>query len=1063
MPFLVLLASLVGCSSSERQSQPQDPPRPKLTNVYQVGPVVDLLAQVDLDRDVVNGEFRRDGESLIIPAVRAAQLNLDVDLPEQYLLTLDVAKTRGNESLNLGITVGGFQTSAVIEGWGKRISGLNQVDGRLGEDNVTSSTFPVFTDSGTKRIRVIVRRESVLIDVDNAVFIDFRGDPSRLSFDDRFFRRPRPSQLMLGSWDTEFRVTRWELTPFGDERETYTPRAVNPKAKAIAKAPVQPPTASDTGNAAAPSTDGSLSSSKVRWKTGKPEDKPPDTVEVETPKMEPVPWRAKPDTYPGWDGSAASEISVPAAKGWGVVPDGPSPYFLLGATTDEICEWAVHDVRTGNPVGSVVELPIGDHTHPKLCASGRYMRTYVGSAGARRVVIHSFVSGEPVYDAESPDVRICDAERDVLALNHNLLQVRGDRDHIAFQRVDLRTGQIEASWSDDRREGDLAAIAVSPGGRFVVANWIRQLSVCEFSTGDLVGQIDVPQGFEFHEALAFPIDGSELALLGRESGRSSPALWCIDWNSGETAFLGNVRAEILGLQNNYRLGPALEWFPNKELLLYYGRDVLDRRTGKFCYQIPNNVYWQNPRRTLGNRSLLGMMPGDDPDERFYRTVSIEEEPFIKALDVVRAGGIAEDVGLPELAVAGSSAGRVISAADNTGPVALTPEARPVFPESSVSLPLRLALFRDDDTELRRIEFADPPEAVAVIHFTLDKNGNKERQDVVVRFDLQRGKGTSTIPIRRDFRLAAVSPDGTLALLGLFNEVDGYSRLDVVDLVGRQHVAGWRPYHEERYVEDKSTTGQPEARNPMTATWVRFLDNAHVLTVNPMGKLVCWQVPECKAVFTCNDLGKPLALSANRRYVTCSKDTHLELLDVHNGTWAGKLEPEEVPQTILRAGFASDHGQLATVLGYQGRRRLVVWDLTNGNPTESFDLPYHTVSPGWSEHAHAMHRQLGLEFRRDGFLTLDDLHLVDRAGKSVPWSYSLRRGKHVVNGPDGREWFTHFQTGNDRGQTFEFWLSAADMPSDKVIKMIRTATDSNSEHPVGQSVLSLIGEDAQLTL
>ena len=405
--------------------------------------MVDLLSQIDLNRDVVNGGFRREGESLIIPAVRAAQLNLDVDLPEQYQLTLDVAKTRGNESLNLGITVGGYQTSAVIEGWGQRISGLNKVDGRLGEDNVTSSKFPVFTDNGTKRIRVIVRRDSVLIDVDNDVFVDFRGDPSRLSFDDRFFQRPRPSQLMLGSWQTEFRVTRWELTPFGDKPVKYTPRAKTPRPRLWRKQRSdQPSLQTGTGDTPTrPATDGTLASRERDTDEGTPKGGEPEIVDVCAIEGRVHCLARERDAFPGWDGSAARDISVPMPEGWVVVPDGPSPYFLIGAMNDETCEWAVHDVRTGNPVGSVVELPNGVHTHPKLCPSGRYMRTYVGVSGDRRVLIHSFVSGEPVYDAESPDSRICDAERDVFALDHSLLQVRGDRDHIEFRRVDLRTGQ----------------------------------------------------------------------------------------------------------------------------------------------------------------------------------------------------------------------------------------------------------------------------------------------------------------------------------------------------------------------------------------------------------------------------------------------------------------------------------------------------------------------------------------------------------------------------------------------------------------------------------------------
>lgn len=322
------------------------------------------------------------------------------------------------------------------------------------------------------------------------------------------------------------------------------------------------------------------------------------------------------------------------------------------------------------------------------------------------------------------------------------------------------------------------------------------------------------------------------------------------------------------------------------------------------------------------------------------------------------------------------------------------------------------------------------------------------------------------PVRFQFAgtsaLAAVSPNGQFALLGLFNSVDGYSRFDVVDLASQEHIVGWRPFQGEPYAEDVSPTGQPEARDPMTATWVRFVDDRRVVAVNPAGKLVCWQVPECTVLFTFDDVGNPLALSDDRRYLAVAKSSGLLLVDVRNADCVGELKLEVRPQTILRAGFAPDNGQLAAVLGYQGRRSLVVWDLVDGTSSEQFNLPYHTVSPGWSEHQHPMHRQLGIDFHRGGYMTLDDLYLIDRASETAPWLYGLRRGKHVVNGPDEREWFTEFKTANHgQGQMFEFWLTAAALPSNEVLTMIRTAPAHSTERPIGRSVLSATAEDAQL--
>jgi hypothetical protein len=165
---MAMLLSIAGCSSKEANKsvnaigsrhesvantsstgQPKAS-RPELTNVYQVGPDVDLLSLIDPQRDAVSGDFRLDDGTLVFSGSQATYLNFEVDLPEQYELLMAVARTQGNESLNLGIHVGGATTMIVIEGWRRGINGINKVDGRIAENNVTSNTFPVFDDHSPK-------------------------------------------------------------------------------------------------------------------------------------------------------------------------------------------------------------------------------------------------------------------------------------------------------------------------------------------------------------------------------------------------------------------------------------------------------------------------------------------------------------------------------------------------------------------------------------------------------------------------------------------------------------------------------------------------------------------------------------------------------------------------------------------------------------------------------------------------------------------------------------------------------------------------------------------------
>lgn len=1069
---IAAVCATLGCSPSKPAvtAQSDQADRPALTNVYQVGPVIDVLAKVDPRRDAVKGDFRLADGDLIVPAVRSSQLNVDVGLPEQYEMKLEVAKTAGNESLNLGITMGVHQAVVVIEGWGKKTSALNKVDNRLGEDNETSTQTSVFPDNSRRTIRVIVRKESILVDVDDGVFIDYRGAPSRLSFDEKYFQRPQLNQLMIGSWETEYRVSKWTLTPLGDERVDYNRIAQLADAESEDRT-ARPGTSTPTNPGGLQSATSLASNDRTTTNNdseessdSRPEPNDPPAVTEEPVEDGPVQgakvaWQAAPDPYPQWDGTAVSKLAIPVPKGLVVVPDVPSPFFMIGIIDHPKVEWKLYDVRQGSEVGEVFATPSGDFHSFQLGPSGQYLQCYTGVAFNRRLFIQSFATGETVYEADSPE-ESSQSLRDYLMGDHRILQVRRVEDGVQFQTVDLRTGEAGATWIRQRESASLRGLAVSPGGRFAVANWNNQFVVYDLQTGQGVGEFDGPEGFVCEEAMAFPIDGSELALVGTVDGRLFPLLWCIDWRTGKTSLFADVEWEMESLSNNYLYGPPLEWFPDKSLLLFYGQDVIDRQTGKFLFQIPSNMHWEQPRRTAGDRAVLGMMLSSDPDLSEYRTVPLPAQALETSLAVIRAGGNASDIGLSPLTIPEMAGARVFSTSENTSPLNVE-ETTPVeFPE--VKLPMRLVQLRTSDNELQRIEFADPAEAKAIAHFTLDNDNRKTRQDRIVRYDLKRSKPTGSIPIRSDFRLVAVSPDGNRALVGKFNEVGAYSRLDVVDVAGPKHVAGWKPYEKEPYVEDVAAGGQPEALNPQTVTWVRFADNDRVVTVNPAGKMVVWQLPGCTPLFVCEDWGSPIAASQDRRYVVGAQASALHLFDVQNGRWAGKLEPEGAPLSIARAGLSPDNRELVAAVGYQGRQDLVVWDLSNGVVVQQFELPYSTISSGWSPYKNPKHRELGLEFRRDGYLMLDDLYLVDRTGGTVSWLYNLGRGKHVANSPDQRTWFTEFMTTNDQGQRFEFWLHALEAPSDAVLDLVKTSPAAAKQRPVGRSVLRVSGENAELT-
>ncbi len=1082
---LLLLIAVSGCSSDKntdvgksgsgnQQGQVVDSARPALTNLHQVGPNVDLLALIDPERDTVRGDFRFEEGELVFSGSQVIQLNFDVDVPEQYELLMAVAREEGDESLNIGLHVGGATTLVVIEGWGKKISGLNLVDGKFGEDNVTSSEFSVFDDGSSKMIRVIVRRESVLVDVDGSVFIDFRGTPSRLSFDDRFFRRPSPGQLMVGGWDSSFRISSWVLKPLGEQRVDYVADSPATKAPSSTVAKLdrdEDRPAVGSGNPVASNSNQSdvlQSDLKPDTKTDPIAETPlpagntindPETSNRSEPPSRSFAWSAVIDPSPHWQFGAAEQIQIPISRGWTILPEGRSHFFAAGEPADDASVWSVFDLRKGKSVGSELRFESADRGNYQLSESGEYVRSYLDVAHACRVEVHSFVSGELVYSADSHDLRIWNHPRDFLTARNGMLSFRDDQDHLEIRRIDLKTGDTTCRWRTEFESRAVDIFSVSPGGRYLVVNAGQELYVYDLPSTEIVGRLRLPIDMEVIQALAFATDGAELAVLGSHVERPSQILWCIDWKTGQTLLTADVGEKLEPLRNNYVLGPALEWFPDNTLLLFYGRDVIDRKTGKFCYRIPGNAYWTMPRRAISQDTILAMMLGDDPNTREYRTAKINRQQLENSLSVVRAGGIAQDIGLPPLTIPDATTGTTLALPDDAGPLSIQPQPSSEFPAATVKLPMRLLRSREFENKLQRIQFASADAAIAVAHFHVEQAGDGDSREMVVRYDLKRGKPTNSIQIREDFRLADVSPSGNLALLGLFNDVGSYSRVDVVDLTDKSHIAGWRPFSNEPFKKNVSASGQPAAINPQTADWVRFVDEDRVLTINPSGKLICWKLPECVAIYSCENFGQPYDLSARRRYLAGSDGKSIQILDVQTGVWAGQVKASETPQDILRVAFEPTCKELVAILAHRGRREIVFWDLNSGQVLEQFDLNYVSVSPGWDEHAHSFHRQIGLQFKRHGFLLLDDLYLIDRQRRSAPWLYNLQRAKHAANEPDRREWFAQHVTTNDNGQVFDWVLTAVDLPSEEVMNLVGAQSQQEMKAPLGRSILAHDGERA----
>lgn len=185
-------------------------------------PEIDLLALVDPARDGVAGDWRREGEGpgapLVSPRAFGARIEIPWIPPEEYRLTVIVEPLDEPRGLILGQRTpqGRFLVLVDFAEGDGRVGALENVDGRNVQANPTRVEGAMLERGRPAQIVCTVRRGGVEVTVDGRPWIDWRGDPGRLSLSD-YWRTPRAETLFLGAYDCRHRFTRVTLEPLAGE------------------------------------------------------------------------------------------------------------------------------------------------------------------------------------------------------------------------------------------------------------------------------------------------------------------------------------------------------------------------------------------------------------------------------------------------------------------------------------------------------------------------------------------------------------------------------------------------------------------------------------------------------------------------------------------------------------------------------------------------------------------------------------------------------------------------------------------------------------------------------
>ena len=211
---------------------------------------IDLLAKIDPARDTIQGEWKREGQTLV--SFRDPRpwsvLTIPYAPPEQYTLTAAVQRRDGTRHFGIGLVVGSRNCVVLVGEDG--VGGINFIDGQGFKRNGTMAEGQPLDQGKTYTIDCDVRKAGqdnvkVVVRVDGKQIIDWTGAASHLGLD---AQSPHPVAkagkehfVWVQSFASSFAVSKLELRPLAVARPD-----------AVLSQPKQRPNVSATAKSALP-------------------------------------------------------------------------------------------------------------------------------------------------------------------------------------------------------------------------------------------------------------------------------------------------------------------------------------------------------------------------------------------------------------------------------------------------------------------------------------------------------------------------------------------------------------------------------------------------------------------------------------------------------------------------------------------------------------------------------------------------------------------------------------------------------------------------------------------
>jgi hypothetical protein len=181
------------------------------------------LAKVDLlklinplkPRHMVKGEWRFDDKALVSPLDEFARVQVPYAPPEEYDLRVVAERLQGDDTFVIGLPLPVGRTFINLDagpsvGYYSGLQGIDAVPLIARDEGKVSGQ--VLKDGKPNTIVCKVRKQSLTLMVNGRFLVEYSGDYRRLECGPDW-DSPQAKAVILGSWQTSYRLTEVELTP----------------------------------------------------------------------------------------------------------------------------------------------------------------------------------------------------------------------------------------------------------------------------------------------------------------------------------------------------------------------------------------------------------------------------------------------------------------------------------------------------------------------------------------------------------------------------------------------------------------------------------------------------------------------------------------------------------------------------------------------------------------------------------------------------------------------------------------------------------------------------------